>query len=69
MKKNIFTNNSHVEPINIIKVNSIDEQYKYILEDLKNQDLSQCCILYRNNISSIGLIETLEKKQYTILYA
>ncbi len=60
-EKNIFTNNSHVEPINIIKVNSIDEQYKYILEDLKNQDLSQCCILYRNNISSIGLIETLEK--------
>ncbi|MEW8973110.1 MAG: ATP-dependent helicase [Tissierellaceae bacterium] len=60
-EKNIFTDNSHVEPINIIKVNSIDEQYRYIIEDIKGKDLSQCCILYRNNISAIGIIETLEK--------
>lgn len=60
-EKNIFTDNSHVEPINIIKVNSIDEQYRYIIKDIKDKDLSQCCILYRNNISAIGIIETLEK--------
>lgn len=59
--KNISTDNSYVEPINIIKVNSIDEQYKYIIDDFKNRDSSNCCVLYRNNLSSIGIIEFFER--------
>lgn len=59
-KKNIYTHNPHIEPINIVKVKSIEDQYQYIIEDLKGNDLSQACILYRNNISSIGVIEQLE---------
>ena len=59
--KKIITDNGFLEPINIIKVKSILDQYKYIIEDLKDKDISKCCILYRNNISSIGLIHTLEK--------
>lgn len=59
--KNISTDNSYIEPINIIKVNSIDEQYKYIIDDLKNRDSSNCCVLYRNNLSSIGIIEFFER--------
>lgn len=59
-EKNIFTLNPHIEPINIVKVKSIKEQYQYIIEELKGKDLSQCCILYRNNLSSIGIIESLE---------
>ncbi len=62
-KKNIFTDNNFLEPINIIKVQSILEQYNYIIEDIKDKDISKCCILYRNNISSIGLIDTLEKSK------
>lgn len=61
--KNISTDNNYIEPINIIKVNSIAEQYKYLLEDLKNRELSRCCILYRNNLSSIGLIEFFERNK------
>lgn len=61
-RKNIFTDNLPVEPINIIKVNSMEEQYSYIIEDLKkNKNSSGSCILYRNNISTIGMIETLER--------
>lgn len=59
--KNISTDNSYIEPINIIKVNSIDDQYKYIIDDLKNRDSSNCCVLYRNNLSSIGIIEFFER--------
>lgn len=60
-KKNIFTDNNFLEPISLIKVQSILDQYNYIIEDIKDKNLMKCCILYRNNISSIGLIDTLEK--------
>lgn len=59
--KNICTDNSFIEPINIVKVNTINEEYKYLIEDLKNRELGRCCILYRNNLSSIGLIESFER--------
>ncbi|TCU75660.1 ATP-dependent helicase [Tissierella praeacuta] len=61
--KNISTNNNFIEPINIVKFNSIDEEYKYLVKDLKTRELSRCCILYRNNLSSIGLIELLERNK------
>lgn len=59
--KNIFTDNGHIEPINIIKVQSPKEQYDYLIEHLKSKDLSQCTILYRNNLSALGVIDILEK--------
>lgn len=59
--KNIHTDNNFIEPINIVKVSSIAEEYKYLIEDLKNREFSRCCILYRNNLSSIGLIELFER--------
>lgn len=61
--KNIYTDNDYVEPINIIKVNSINDQYDYIIKELEGRDLSNICILYRNNLSSIGLMEVLEKNK------
>ena len=61
--KNIVTDNDFLEPINLIKVESLFDQYKYIINDIKDRDISKCCILYRNNISSIGLIDTLEKNK------
>ncbi len=60
-KKEIFTDNDYFKPIDIIKVKNIKDQYKVLLDGLKNQDLSNCCILFRNNLSSIGLIEVLER--------
>ncbi|HLR21472.1 MAG TPA: ATP-dependent helicase [Tissierellaceae bacterium] len=58
--KNIYTNNSYIEPINIVKVKSVNDQYRYIMEDLEGHNMSNSCILYRNNISSIGVIDYLE---------
>lgn len=61
--KNIKTSNDYVEPINIIKVDSVTNQYSHLIEELKNNDLTKCCILYRNNLSSIGLMEILDRNQ------
>lgn len=58
-KKDIFTSNPSIEPINIVKVRTLQDQYDYLVEDLEGKDLCDTCILYRNNLSSIGLIEVL----------
>nr|WP_300001878.1 ATP-dependent helicase [Tissierella sp.] len=60
-KKNIFTLNPSLEPINIVKVKTLADQYDYLIEELKDKDLEQTSILYRNNLSSIGLMEILSK--------
>lgn len=60
--KNIFTENQYMEPISIVKVNNLEEEYKYLVEELKEMDnFSDIAILYRNNISAIGIIEYLER--------
>lgn len=62
-EKNIFTNNQYKKPITIIKERSINFQYDYIIKDLRNRDLSKTSILFRNNLSAIGLINLLEKNK------
>lgn len=48
-------------PIEIIKLKSTKDQYDYILKEIKGKELSDYAILYRNNISYVGLIELLER--------
>lgn len=59
--KNISTINNFYEPVNIIKVDDNTSQYKFI-EDmyLKNPNLSYA-VVYRNNLSSLGLVEYFER--------
>ncbi len=60
--KNIFTNNDSYRPIHIVKTKNIIEQYEYIIEQLLKQNIfDTTAILYRNNISAIGIIEYLER--------
>src|SRR5690606_34176709 len=61
--KNIYTDNPYYEPINIVKVKSPAEQYDYILNSIKDKDLSNSAILFRNNLSALGIIHTLEKNK------
>lgn len=61
-KKNLYTKNEENEPIKIIKLNDEFEQIEYIIRQLKSiEDLSTTAILFRNNISSVGLIDKLER--------
>lgn len=60
--KNLFTKNKDVRPIQIVKAKTMLDQYEYLVGELKKYDeLSNTAILYRNNISTLGLIEYLEK--------
>lgn len=43
--KEISTDNNYLEPINIVKVKNMIDQYKILMNDLKNQDLSNCYTL------------------------
>lgn len=60
--KNILTENPFYKPISIVKVKNITDQYEYVVQDLKKSNsYTNTAILYRNNISSIGIIEFLER--------
>lgn len=60
--KNIIAENPLYKPIKIVKVKSIIDQYEYIVGELKKHaEYSNTAILYRNNISSVGIIEYLER--------
>lgn len=62
--KNINTENRFFEPINIVKVDTLEEQYKFLIDELnKNGDYNNTAILYRNNISAVGIIEYLERNK------
>lgn len=60
--KNIITANPFFEPINIVRVTKAEDQYDFLIKELnKHNDYANTAILYRNNISSVGLIEYLER--------
>lgn len=59
--KNIETDNEPEEPISIVRVKNFQEQYNYIIDDIKKNGSGNSCILYRNNLSAIGLMEILER--------
>ncbi|NLY77948.1 MAG: ATP-dependent helicase [Tissierellia bacterium] len=59
--KNIYTENPYLEPISIVKVKSTEDQYYFLIEELTKHQKDDIAILYRNNLSSIGVIEHLER--------
>ncbi|MET3617477.1 DNA helicase-2/ATP-dependent DNA helicase PcrA [Peptoniphilus olsenii] len=59
-KKNIITDNSFNEPVSIIKVKEPKNQYEFIKKEIENYD-GDVAVLYRNNLSSIGLVEYFER--------
>ncbi|MDY0236513.1 MAG: ATP-dependent helicase [Gudongella sp.] len=58
--KQITTNNAYVSPIEVVKFKSILDQYSFILNDMENKE-GTIAILYRNNISSLGLLNIFDK--------
>ncbi len=61
--KNIYTLNPSIEPINIVKLRTLEDQYDYLIKDLEDKNIQDTSILYRNNLSSIGLMEVLSNKK------
>lgn len=59
-EKSLQSFKDYAEPISVVKVKNPLEQYKYILEHAG--DMNDTGVLYRNNISAMGLIEYLEAR-------
>ena len=60
--KELYTKNKTLRPIQIIRAKTVIDQYEYLVGELKKyNDYSNTAILYRNNISALGLIEYLAK--------
>ena len=51
------------KPIDIVKLETTVDQYEYILEQLEEDSSGSTAILYRNNLSAIGLLEFFERKR------
>lgn len=61
--KDIFTKNPYMEPIKLVKVKNLEEQYTYLMDQLEGiVDYRNTAILYRNNLSAVGIMEALERK-------
>ncbi|WP_432408127.1 ATP-dependent helicase [Wukongibacter sp. M2B1] len=58
--KKMFTKNCHKEPVKIVKLSTEKEQLDYIIGLIKlNNIVGDTAILYRNNLSGIGLAQRL----------
>ena len=61
-KKTIVTDNPIKDPISISKVVNLEKQYDFLVKNLiENDDYNNTAILYRNNLSAIGVMNSLSK--------
>lgn len=59
-QKNIYTKNEKGPPIIILKVDNYFQQVDYLLEELKSRGKKETIgILFRNNLSTIPLMDAL----------
>lgn len=61
--KTVVTDNPFNKPVSIIKVKDPKDQYTFIEKEISKGD-EDVAVLYRNNLSSIGLVEYFERKNY-----
>ncbi|MGH4121723.1 MAG: ATP-dependent helicase [Clostridium sp.] len=60
----IFTNNAKGEQITLIDVENNNEQAKFIVDNIKeDNNLKECAVLFRNNITSLTIIDKLLKAE------
>lgn len=60
--KNMFTNNPSMKPINIRSLTDYLNQAKYLVKEIeKVEDLAEVAVLYRNNSSSIALMNEFDR--------
>ncbi len=60
--KNLKSNRDYISPVEVVKVTSLSEQYEYILNEIRDKKLKNCAVLYRNNVSAMGIVEYFERE-------
>lgn len=59
--KTVRTNNPQLEPVQVLRFKSADDQYSYLVDELsRSVDPSETAVLFRNNLSSIGIANVLD---------
>ncbi|MDO5715940.1 MAG: ATP-dependent helicase [Tissierellia bacterium] len=61
--KSLRTNNPYNSPVNLLKMKDAKDQYDYILQKIQERPEENHAILYRNNLTAIGLVEYFERNQ------
>ncbi|MGM0396067.1 MAG: ATP-dependent helicase [Bacillota bacterium] len=59
--KKITTDNPYNRPVQVVNFKTIEDQYSYILKNTKKSNNNKIAVLYRNNLSALGLMNFLEK--------
>lgn len=66
-EKNLFTQNEVLNPVLITKLKQQEDQYDYILKQIKESgDFGETAILFRNNISAISVIDYLDRSDISV---
>lgn len=66
-EKNLFTKNESANPVTISKLKNQEDQYDYISSEInKLDDSSSIAILFRNNISTISIVNHLSRSNIPI---
>lgn len=47
--------------VRAVELNNLDKQYAFIASEIEKHELKDVAVLYRNHVSSIGLVEFLER--------
>lgn len=62
--KNIISEKPEGDPIKHILLPTLNDQYKYIAENIKkNQEYSETAVLYRNNQSAVAIADELDRNE------
>jgi DNA helicase-2/ATP-dependent DNA helicase PcrA len=59
--KKIFTENPHSRAVKVVKFRTVEDQYSYILKCISDHPQKKVAVLYRNNLSALGLMNHLER--------
>lgn len=59
--KRVSTENPFSKPVQVTKFRTVEDQYSYILKHIMDLPQDKTAVLYRNNLSALGLMNYLEK--------
>ncbi|WP_409227855.1 ATP-dependent helicase [Gudongella sp. SC589] len=59
--KNVSTENPYNKAVQVMKFRTVEDQYSYILKQISKSPQNKAAVLYRNNLSALGLMNYLEK--------
>lgn len=60
--KDLVSHSSESHPLDILKLDTQEAQYRYVLDNLVPAELKDTAVLFRNNLSAIPMADILDRK-------